>query len=149
MTVAVDPETVTAVTLAEVSDAWGLLACPASTAEYFEPFWSRLSLVAVGVFALKNATQFSATVSASPVRPAGTPEDEPAAELADAEAAGAELAGADDAAAELLAGADEDELDELLLQAAAVSVRQATPAAHATTDCHLDRRMTIRKYASR
>jgi len=95
---------------------------------------------------LKNATQFSATVSASPVRPAGTPEDEPAAELADAEAAGAELAGADVAAAELLAGADdEDELDELLLQAAAVSVRQATPAAHATTDCHLDRRMTIRK----
>jgi hypothetical protein len=109
--------------------------------------------VAVGVCALKNATQFSATVFASPVRPAGTPEDDPPAdELADAEAAGAEVAGADVAGAELLAGADdaaaEDELDELLLQAAAVSVRQATPAAHATTDCHLDRRITIRKWSS-
>jgi hypothetical protein len=105
---------------------------------------------------LKNVTQLTATVFASPVRLAGTPVtvpvDEPVA-LADAEAAGAVVAGAEVAgadvvaAAELVAGADVDEL-ELLLQAAAVSVRHATAAADAATDCHLDRRISIWTQAS-
>jgi hypothetical protein len=94
------------------------------------------SLVATGVAGLKNATQFVAIVFAVPVRPAGTPEDEPVPLAADEAAAEA------DAGAEVVAGADEDELDELL-HAAAVSARQATPAA-ATSDCHLDRRIFIR-----
>jgi hypothetical protein len=155
VTVADDPETVTAVTLAEVSDACGLLAWPARTEEYFEPFWSRLSLVAVGVLALKNATQLTATVFASPVRLAGTPEgvpdavpdEEADAEAAGAEVAGAEVAGADVAAAEVAAGADVDEL-ELLLQAVAVSARHATAAVDTATDCHLDRRISILTQAS-
>jgi hypothetical protein len=97
---------------------------------------------------LKNSTQFVAIVLAVPVRPAGTPEDEPADEpdeLADAVAAGAEVVAA---GAEVVAAADEDEdePDELLLHAAAVSVRQATPAAHATTERHLG--LSIRKQAS-
>jgi hypothetical protein len=91
---------------------------------------------------LKNVTQFVAIVFAVPVRPAGTPGAEPVA-LAAGEAA----AEADTAGAEVVAGADEDgELGELL-HAAAVSARQATPAA-ATSDCHLDRRIFIRKQTS-
>jgi hypothetical protein len=103
---------------------------------------------------LKNVTQLTATVFASPVRLAGTPEGVPAAEpdvlaeAAGAVVAGAEVAGADVvAAAELLAGAD-DELDELLLQAEAVSARHATAAADTATDCHLDRRISIGTQAS-
>jgi hypothetical protein len=95
---------------------------------------------------LKNATQLVAIVFAVPVRLAGTPEDEPVEPpVALAEAAGAE----DAAGAEVVVAAGggvEDVLDELL-HAAAVSARQATPAA-ATSDCHLDRRIFIRKLAS-
>ena len=71
MTLALEPATVTAVTCAEVSDPWLELAWPVRTAENFEPFSSRLTLVAIGVAGLKNVTQFVATVFASPVRPAG------------------------------------------------------------------------------
>jgi hypothetical protein len=107
---------------------------------------------------LKNVTQLTATVFASPVRLAGTPAGVPADELPVAEAAGAVVAGAVVAgavvagaevvaAAELVAGADV-ELDELLLQAEAVSARHATAAADTATDCHLDRRISIRTQAS-
>jgi hypothetical protein len=87
---------------------------------------------------LKNATQFVAIVFAVPVKLAGTPEPEPAAEVA----AGAEVAEVA-AGAEVVAAAEEEELDELppLLHAVAVSARHATPAAHATSDLSLVRRM--------
>ena len=112
-----------------------------------EPFSRRDSRVAVGVFGLKNSTQFVAIVFAVPVRLAGMLGAElpaPAAEVAEV----AEEEGL--AAAEVVVadadGADEDELDELL-HAAAESARQATPAA-TTNDCHLDRRIFIKKQAS-
>ena len=96
---------------------------------------------------MKNVTQFVAIVFAVPERVAGTPEDEPVDEpvgVAAGVVAAAEVvaAGAEDEAA----GVDEDELDELL-HAAAESARQATPAA-TTSDCHLDRRIFIKKQAS-
>ena len=103
---------------------------------------------------MKNVTQLMAAAFASPVRLAGTPAGVPAAEPdVDAEAAGAVVAGAEVAgadvvaAAELVAGAD-DELDELLLQAVAVSARHATAATDAAADCHLYRRISIGAQAS-
>ena len=137
----------TAVTAADVFAPWGFEAWPAITDSNVEPFSRRDTLVAVGVLALKNVTQFVAIVLAVPVRLAGTPEDEPVdepVEVAAGVVAAAEVvaAGAEDEAA----GADVDELDELL-HAAAVSARQATPAA-ATSDCHLERRIFIKKQAS-
>jgi hypothetical protein len=91
---------------------------------------------------LKNVTQFVAIVFAVPVRPAGTP----GAGLV-ALAVGEAAAEADAAEADVVAGADKDDEVDGLLHAAAVSARQATPAA-ATSDCHLDRRIFIRKQAS-
>ena len=127
----------TAVTWAPVSEAWLFPASLAKTAENFELFCSRDALVVADDDPLKNSTQFVAIVFAVPVRLAGTPEGVPPA-AADVEvAAGAEVVAA---GAEVAAGADEDdedELDELLLHAAAVSVRQATPAAQAITVRHL------------
>ena len=129
--------TVTAVTCAAACSAWANLDWPSIAVAKVGPFSRRDILVATGVFGLKNVTQFVAIVFAVPVRPAGMP------------GAGLVALAAGEAAAEAegVAGADED--DELgeLLHAAAVSARQATPAA-ATSDCHLDRRIFIRKQAS-
>jgi len=131
VTLAVEPVTVTAVTCAEVSFPWVELAWPVRTAENFEPFCSRLSLVAVGVAGLKNVTQFVATVSASPVRPAGMFESELEAAAEGEAVALTDVAGAlaDEAADVGEAGGAEDvELDPELH---AASARQLTVAATA------------------
>jgi hypothetical protein len=84
---------------------------------------------------LKNVTQFVAMVFAAPVRPAGTPEDEPADELDDE--AGAEA----DGGAEVATGADVaevvDELEPELPHAA--STRQPTAATARRSDLTLER----------
>ena len=130
VTVAAEPATVTAVTCAAVSFAWDEVAWPARTAENFEPFCRRVTLVAVGVAGSKKATQFVATVFASPVRPAGMFESE-----LDAAADGEVEALAD--AAEALGDAAEDVgeaggvEDVVLDELHAESARQLTVAATA------------------
>jgi hypothetical protein len=131
------PETVTASTLADVSCAWALAACAASTgASVVEPSWSRPAFFAVGVLGSKNAVQLSAMVFSVPVKACP---DEVAAGVV---AAGAVVAGAVVAAAVVAdAGAEvaaEDEDEELELLHAA-STRDATTAAQAASVRHLDR----------
>jgi hypothetical protein len=133
--------TVTAVTCAAVSFAWDELASPARTAENFEPFSSRVNFVAVGVAGSKNATQFVATVFASPVRPAGMFESELDAADGEAEVLAGEAEALAEAAADVVeAGGVEDvELDPELQ---AESARQLTVAATA-------RKLTERPFSMR
>ncbi|HEX9042303.1 MAG TPA: hypothetical protein VF838_14955 [Trebonia sp.] len=88
-------------------------------------------MVAVGVAGSKNATQFVATVFASPVRPAGMFESElEAAADAETEALADEAGALADAAADVVAagGAEDVELDPELH---ATSARQLAVAATA------------------
>jgi hypothetical protein len=136
VTVADFPETVTASTFADVSFAWALVACAASTgASVVEPSWSRPTFFAAGVLGSKNAVQLSAIVFSVPVK---ADPDEVAAGVV---AAGVVAAGAVVAAAVVAAGAEvaaEDEDEELELLHAA-STRDATTAAQAASVRHLDR----------
>ena len=131
VTLALEPLTVTAVTCAAVSFPWGELAWPARTAENFEPFSSKVTLVAVGVAGSKNVTQFVATVFASPVRPAGMFESElDAVAVGAAEVLAAEAEALADGAEDVgeAAGVEDVELDELHAE----SARQLTATATAT-----------------
>jgi len=96
-------------------------------------------LVASGVLGSKNAVQLSATVFAAPVKA------DPDVVAAGVVAAGAEVVAAAVVAAEVVAGGAEDDELELLH---AASATDATTAAHAASDRHLDPWIFIWKQAS-